>query len=92
MTQQTNDIKILEKLTDSKKQFFEEIGKTVIGQRTIMDHMLITLLSRGHTLLVGVPGLAKTLLIKTLSDILDLSFKRIQFTPDLMPSDITGTE
>ena len=92
MTQQTNDIKILEKLTDSKKQFFEEIGKTVIGQRTIMDHMLITLLSRGHTLLVGVPGLAKTLLIKTLSDILDLSFKHIQFTPDLMPSDITGTE
>tara|TARA_S200000501_G_scaffold363266_1_gene393901 strand:+ start:22529 stop:23524 length:996 start_codon:yes stop_codon:yes gene_type:complete len=92
MTEKTNDIKILEKLTDSKKQFFKEIRKTVIGQRTVMDHILIALLSKGHTLLVGVPGLAKTLLIKTLSDILDLSFKRIQFTPDLMPSDITGTE
>ena len=64
----------------------------VIGQREILDHMLIALLSRGHTLLVGVPGLAKTLLIKSLADVLDLSFKRIQFTPDLMPSDITGTE
>ncbi|MDP6893680.1 MAG: AAA family ATPase, partial [Verrucomicrobiota bacterium] len=58
----------------------------------ILEHLLIALLSQGHSLLVGVPGLAKTLIIKTLSDVLDLSFKRIQFTPDLMPSDITGTE
>ena len=68
------------------------MGKVVIGQQKILDHILIALLARGHSLLVGVPGLAKTLIIKTLSDVLDLSFKRIQFTPDLMPSDITGTE
>ena len=92
MTETTQDLAILEKLKDSRNRFFNEIGKVVIGQRKILDHMLIALLSRGHTLLVGVPGLAKTLLIKSLADVLDLSFKRIQFTPDLMPSDITGTE
>ena len=92
MTETTQDLAILEKLKDSQNRFFNEIGKVVIGQREILDHMLIALLSRGHTLLVGVPGLAKTLLIKSLADVLDLSFKRIQFTPDLMPSDITGTE
>ena len=81
-----------EKLTKTKESFFKEIGKVIIGQENILEHLLIALLSQGHTLLVGVPGLAKTLIIKTLSDILDLSFKRIQFTPDLMPSDITGTE
>ena len=75
-----------------QESFFKEIGKVIIGQENILEHLLIALLSQGHTLLVGVPGLAKTLIIKTLSDILDLSFKRIQFTPDLMPSDITGTE
>jgi len=88
----TQDIQSLEKLKDSRNLFFNEIGKVVIGQEKILDQMLIALLSRGHTLLVGVPGLAKTLLIKSLADVLDLSFKRIQFTPDLMPSDITGTE
>ena len=92
MTETTQDLAILEKLKDSQNRFFNEIGKVVIGQRKILDHMLIALLSRGHTLLVGVPGLAKTLLIKSLADVLDLSFKRIQFTPDLIPSDITGTE
>ena len=92
MTDTTQDLAILDKLKDSRNQFFNEIGKVVIGQRKILDHMLIALLSKGHTLLVGVPGLAKTLLIKSLADVLDLSFKRIQFTPDLMPSDITGTE
>ena len=66
--------------------------RIVIGQKVILDQMLIALLTRGHTLLVGVPGLAKTLLIKSMAEICDLSFKRIQFTPDLMPSDITGTE
>jgi len=69
-----------------------EISKVVVGQNDIVDQLLISLLSRGHCILVGVPGLAKTLLIKTLAQALNLSFNRIQFTPDLMPSDITGTE
>ena len=86
------DLAILEQLAEAKQTFSQEVGKVIIGQKDILDHMLIALLAKGHSLLVGVPGLAKTLLIKTLSDVLDLSFKRIQFTPDLMPSDITGTE
>jgi MoxR-like ATPase len=69
-----------------------EIGKVIVGQDAVIEQLLVALFSRGHCLLVGVPGLAKTLLIKTLADVLDLSFSRIQFTPDLMPSDITGTE
>jgi MoxR-like ATPase len=69
-----------------------EIAKVIVGQDAVVEQLLIALFSRGHCLLVGVPGLAKTLLIKTLADVLDLSFSRIQFTPDLMPSDITGTE
>ncbi len=69
-----------------------EIAKVIVGQDQIIDELLIALLARGHCLLVGVPGLAKTLLISTLSRVLDLGFSRIQFTPDLMPSDITGTE
>ena len=70
----------------------EEIGKVIIGQNDVVDQLLIALFSRGHCLLVGVPGLAKTLLVSTVSRILQLSFRRIQFTPDLMPSDITGTD
>jgi MoxR-like ATPase len=70
----------------------KEIGKVIIGQNQIIDELLIALLGRGHALLIGVPGLAKTLLISTLASVLDLKFSRIQFTPDLMPSDITGTE
>ncbi|HAP37245.1 MAG TPA: AAA family ATPase, partial [Bacteroidetes bacterium] len=69
-----------------------EIAKVIVGQDAVIEQLFISLLSRGHCLLVGVPGLAKTLLIKTLADVLDLKFNRIQFTPDLMPSDITGTE
>ncbi|MDA1165208.1 MAG: MoxR family ATPase [Planctomycetota bacterium] len=69
-----------------------EIGKVIIGQQDIVDQLLVSLFSRGHCLLVGVPGLAKTLLVSTVSQILQLSFRRIQFTPDLMPSDITGTD
>ena len=92
MTETQQDLMAFEKLTQIKESFFKEIGKVIIGQQNILEHLLIALLCQGHTLLVGVPGLAKTLIIKTLSDILDLSFKRIQFTPDLMPSDITGTE
>ncbi len=86
------DLQVLKKLAEAKKEFFKEVGKIIIGQQEILDHMLIALLAKGHSLIIGVPGLAKTLLIKTLSDVLDLSFKRVQFTPDLMPSDITGTE
>lgn len=70
----------------------KEIGKVVVGQNDVVDQLLISLFSRGHCILVGVPGLAKTLLIKTLSETLNLSFSRIQFTPDLMPGDITGTD
>src|SRR5262245_56721317 len=70
----------------------EEIGKVIIGQDQVVDDLLIALFSRGHCLLVGVPGLAKTLLVSTIARILQLSFRRIQFTPDLMPSDITGTD
>ena len=92
MSNNINDTELLEQLVDAKNNFFLEIGKIVIGQKGILDQMLIALLTKGHTLLVGVPGLAKTLLIKSMAEICDLEFKRIQFTPDLMPSDITGTE
>ena len=92
MSENVNDTQKLEQLVQAKSDFFSEIGKIVIGQKNILDQMLIALLTRGHTLLVGVPGLAKTLLIKSMAEICDLDFKRIQFTPDLMPSDITGTE
>ncbi len=79
-------------LAARKEQLLNEIGKSIVGQRQVIEELLYALLSEGHVLLVGVPGLAKTTLIRTFADILDLSFKRIQFTPDLMPSDITGTE
>jgi len=87
-----DNIQLVEKLQTSKDKLFQEIAKVIIGQKEIVEHLFISLLCRGHVLLEGVPGLAKTLLIKTLSDAMDLSFNRIQFTPDLMPSDITGTE
>ena len=86
------DLQLLEKLTDFQNRFFNEIGKSIIGQKDVLDHILIALLCKGHTLIIGVPGLAKTLMIKSMADLLDLTFSRIQFTPDLMPSDITGTE
>ena len=86
------DIKLVKQLTESRDRFNMEISKRIVGQQDIIDHILIALLCRGHTLLVGVPGLAKTLLIKSIAELLDLNFSRIQFTPDLMPSDITGTE
>lgn len=88
----TNDVQTVEQLAQSVKQIKQEIAKVIIGQDQVVNDLLVSLLSRGHCLLVGVPGLAKTLLIKTLSEVLDLKFNRIQFTPDLMPSDITGTE
>lgn len=86
------DVEAVKLLTKSYADLRAEIGKVIIGQEIVIEHLFITLLSQGHCLLVGVPGLAKTLLIKTISQALDLKFSRIQFTPDLMPSDITGTE
>ncbi len=86
------DIQLVHELGQFREKFISEIGKVIIGQQNIIDHFLISLICKGHTLLVGVPGLAKTLLIKSMSELLDLKFSRIQFTPDLMPSDITGTE
>ena len=86
------DLKAVEALAKARASVVEQIEKRVVGQRDVVDHLLISLFSRGHCLFVGVPGLAKTLLISTLAEVLNLSFNRIQFTPDLMPSDITGTD
>jgi len=87
-----DDVQLVGQLNSSVKKIKSEIAKVIIGQNEIIDQLIISLLARGHCLLVGVPGLAKTLLIKTLAEVLDLKFSRIQFTPDLMPGDITGTE
>ncbi len=89
---ETQDLKLVEELHISRDRIYSELSKVIVGQQNIIEHILITLLCRGHALIIGVPGLAKTLLIKSVSQILDLRFSRIQFTPDLMPSDITGTE
>lgn len=87
-----NDIQAVENLQAAYKKISTEVSKVIIGQDKVVEQLLISLFSSGHCLLVGVPGLAKTLLISTLAQVLDLDFNRIQFTPDLMPSDITGTE
>ncbi len=87
-----DDVQAVAALKRSYADLRAEIGTVIIGQSDIIDQLFISLLSRGHCMLVGVPGLAKTLLIKTLAEVIDLAFNRIQFTPDLMPSDITGTE
>lgn len=86
------DVEAVQNLQNSYNAIRKEIAKVIVGQDEIVEQLLVSLIARGHCLLVGVPGLAKTLLIRTLADALDLSFSRIQFTPDLMPSDITGTE
>jgi len=86
------DIKLAERFNSSVKNIKNELAKVIIGQDEIVNDLLVSLFAKGHSLLIGVPGLAKTLIIKTLADVVDLSFNRIQFTPDLMPSDITGTE
>ena len=86
------DIERVERLREAKARIAAEIAKVIVGQDRIVEELLVALLARGHCLLVGVPGLAKTLLISTLAKALDLKFSRIQFTPDLMPSDITGTD
>ena len=86
------DAALVRRLSDAYRQMTEQIGKVIVGQQEVVEQLLMALFSRGHCLLVGVPGLAKTLLVSTVSKILHLSFKRVQFTPDLMPADITGTD
>lgn len=86
------DTELVSELNEKFKRLKAEIGKIIVGQDEIINNILVSILSQGHSLLIGVPGLGKTLIIKTLADALDLKFSRIQFTPDLMPSDITGTE
>ncbi len=90
--EQHPDIQQLNKLADAHQKLRDEISKVIVGQADVVDQLLISLFSRGHALLVGVPGLAKTLLIRSLSEAFKLKFNRIQFTPDLMPTDITGSE
>lgn len=87
-----SDVEAVDAMARSFKELKSEIGKVIVGQDDVVKTVIISLFSNGHSLLVGVPGLAKTLLVSTIADVLDLDFKRIQFTPDLMPSDITGSE
>jgi len=87
-----NDVEAVKELTAKYAAMRSEIGKVIIGQQSVVDELLITIFSRGHCLIVGVPGLAKTMLVNTIAQTLGLSFNRIQFTPDLMPSDIIGSE
>jgi MoxR-like ATPase len=86
------DLSAIERLNEGYRRITKELNKAIVGQTEVIEQLLIAIFAKGHCLLVGVPGLAKTLMIRTLSDALNLSFSRIQFTPDLMPSDITGTE
>jgi MoxR-like ATPase len=87
-----SDVEAVDALAQSYKDLSKEIGKVIVGQEDVVRAVIVSLFSNGHSLLVGVPGLAKTLLVSTIAEVLDLDFKRIQFTPDLMPSDITGSE
>jgi MoxR-like ATPase len=87
-----NDVAMVEKLRAAHGRLRKEIGKVIIGQEQVLDQLLMAIFCRSHALLMGVPGLAKTLMVSTLAQALDLTFKRVQFTPDLMPSDITGSE
>jgi MoxR-like ATPase len=86
------DLSAIERLNDGYRRIRKEMSKAIVGQEKVLEELLVAIFARGHCLLVGVPGLAKTLMIRTLAESLSLSFSRIQFTPDLMPSDITGTE
>ncbi len=90
--QNKSDVQAVDALASTFQNLKAEIGKIIVGQHDVVEKVLISIFCDGHSLLVGVPGLAKTLLINTIADVMDLSFKRIQFTPDLMPSDITGAE
>ncbi|MCX7703874.1 MAG: AAA family ATPase, partial [Planctomycetota bacterium] len=86
------EVKLLERMRNAKDALLREIRKVIIGQEEVVEQVMTALFARGHCLIVGVPGLAKTLIVRTIAGVLDLDFKRIQFTPDLMPSDITGTD
>jgi MoxR-like ATPase len=86
------DLSAIERLNDGYRRLIGQVSKVIVGQQRVLEELLIAIFARGHCLLVGVPGLAKTLMIRTLADSMNLSFSRVQFTPDLMPSDITGTE
>ena len=90
--QDDRDLELLDQLSQARTALVDEIGRRIVGQHDIVDNLVAALLAGGHALLVGVPGLAKTLLVQTVAQALDLTFNRVQFTPDLMPSDITGTE
>ena len=87
-----SDVKSIEKYLDQYQQLRKEIAKVIVGQEAVIEQILISIFSGGHVLLIGVPGLAKTLMVNTIAKALGLDFKRIQFTPDLMPSDILGSE
>jgi MoxR-like ATPase len=87
-----SDLQAIARLGDARKKLKSEIAKVIVGQEHIVDDLLTAIFSRGHCLMIGVPGLAKTLMVRTISEAIDLQFNRIQFTPDLMPSDITGTD
>ncbi len=89
---QDDDVQAVEQLNEAYGLINEQLSRVIVGQQRVLEELLISLFARGHCLLVGVPGLAKTLMIRTLADAISLQFSRIQFTPDLMPSDITGTE
>ena len=88
----SDDVQAVKRLREARDRIVGELRKTIVGMEKVVDEMMIAVFARGHCLLIGVPGLAKTLLVSSLAECLSLSFKRIQFTPDLMPSDITGTE
>ncbi|MEM1214128.1 MAG: AAA family ATPase [Bacteroidota bacterium] len=92
MAEYKSDVEAVDALAKAYRELKAEIGKVIVGQDEVVKTVIISLFSNGHSLLVGVPGLAKTLLVSTIAEVLDLDFKRIQFTPDLMPSDITGAE
>ncbi|MBN1590487.1 MAG: AAA family ATPase, partial [Pirellulales bacterium] len=87
-----DDVQAVQELNEAYRLITEQLARVIVGQQQVIEELLVTMFARGHCLLVGVPGLAKTLMIRTLADTLSLAFSRIQFTPDLMPSDITGTE
>jgi len=91
-TQKPREVEAAKKLAKAKEILLREIHKVIVGQDEVIEQLLVALISRGHCLLMGVPGLAKTLMVRTLADVLKLTFNRIQFTPDLMPADITGTD
>src|SRR5881296_3198663 len=88
----SSEVDLLEKMQQAHRLILREIRREIVGQDSVVEQVLTSLFVGGHAIITGVPGLAKTLLIKTIANVLDLKFKRIQFTPDLMPADITGTD